>query len=127
LAAARVYELIQAGPVGRFHALLAVGTGEGANRASRLVDLDRESSCLDFERLAVRRRLTGLAVRFGQRQVAEGRHVAEQDERVAILELYRRELVPAGACRFAPAARATSCAARNSASSAAVEAAPSSQ
>jgi len=105
LAAARVDELIQAGPLGRFHALLAVGTGEGADRPSRLVDLDRESTRLGVECLAVRRRRTSVAIRFGQRQVAEGRHFAEQDERIAILEIDGGELAPVVAQGFPAAAR----------------------
>src|SRR5437879_890549 len=94
LTTARVDELIQAGPVRWLHALLPVRTGEGTDRASRLVDLDRESTRLGVECLAVRRRRTGFTIRFGQRQITEGRHLADQDERVAILEIDRRQLAP---------------------------------
>src|SRR6266403_6281350 len=94
IATARVDELIQARPVRWLHALLAVGTGEGADRPTRRVELDRKSSCLGVEGLAVGRRWTGFAVRFGQRQVAKRGDLAKQDERVAILEVDGRELAP---------------------------------
>src|SRR6266849_8030313 len=105
LATARVDELIQAGPVRWLHALLAVRTGEGADRTARLVELDRESACLGVEGLAVGRGWTGFAVRFGQRQVAQRGDLAEQDERVAILEVDRRQLAPVVGERFGGATR----------------------
>src|SRR6267143_3102454 len=94
LATARVDELIQAGPIRGLHAFLAVRTGEGADRAARLVDLDRESSRRSVECLAVRGRRTRVAVRLGQRQVAEWGHLAEQDELVPVLEVHGRKLAP---------------------------------
>src|SRR6266566_5239989 len=104
LTSARVDELIQAGPVRWLHALLAVRTGEGADRATRLVELDREPSRLGIEGLAVGRRWTGFAVRFGQRQVAKRGDLAEQDQRVAILEIDGRQLAPVVGERFGGAA-----------------------
>src|SRR6266550_441177 len=104
LATARVDELIHARPVRWFHALLAVRTGEGPDRATRRVELDRESSCLGVEGLAVGHRWTGFAVRFGQRQVAKRGDLAKQDERVAILEVDGRELAPVVGERFGGAA-----------------------
>src|SRR5882762_8923209 len=104
LTTARVDELIQAGPVRGLHALLAVRTGEGADRATRRVELDRESSCLGVEGLAVGRGWTGFAVRFGQRQVAQRGDLAEQDQRVAILEVDGRQLAPVVGERFGGAA-----------------------
>src|SRR5207249_6284476 len=91
---ARIDELIQAGPVRWLHALLPVRTGEGADRATRRVELDRESTRLGVERLAVRRRRPGFTIRFGQRQVAKRGDLAKQDERVAILQIDRRQLAP---------------------------------
>ncbi len=106
LTAARVDELVQTGPIRRFHALFAVGTGERVNRSSRGIELDREPSRLGIERLAVGRgRASGATVRLGEREVAERGDFAEQHERIAVVEIHGRELLAIEAERFAGAAR----------------------
>ena len=59
-----------------------------------MIDLHRESSGFGIERVAIRGWGPGCAVGFAQGEIAERRHLAEQDQRVAVVEIHRRQLAP---------------------------------
>ena len=92
LATAGIDELVHSGPVGRFDALLVVGSGERPDRAAGGIELDLEATGACIERLAVGCGGPRLPIGFGQRHIAQGRHVAEQDEGVAVFEIDGREI-----------------------------------
>src|SRR5256886_736455 len=92
VAAPSVYQLVQAGPFRRLHALLAVRAGQGADSPGRGIELDGPAAGLRFSGLPVGGRRPRFALALDQDEIAQWRHVAEDDERVPILEVHRRQL-----------------------------------
>ena len=88
----------------RRHALLAVRSGQRVNRSGRGIERDTESTSLRVQRLTVRGGRSRVAIGLRQREVAEGRHLTEEYERVAIVQIHGGELAAVEAQRFPRAA-----------------------
>src|SRR2546423_1412821 len=92
VAAPSVYQLVQAGPCRRLHALLAVRAGQGADGTGSGIELDGPAAGFRFSGLPVGGRRPRFALALDQHEIAQWRDVADDDERVPIVEVDRGQL-----------------------------------